>query len=60
MKKCPISRATIIHFETFVLYQNVSYKMTINTNFDAFATPIYEMHPLPTLQPLSITDIKCT
>ena len=27
MKKCPISRANIIHFETLALYQNVSYKM---------------------------------
>lgn len=27
MKKCPISRTNIIHFETFALYQNVSYKM---------------------------------
>lgn len=27
MKKCPISRTNIFHFETIVLYQNVSYKM---------------------------------
>ncbi len=27
MKKSPISRANIVHFETLALYQNVSYKM---------------------------------
>ena len=27
IKKCPISRANIVHFETLALYQNVSYKM---------------------------------
>ena len=28
MKKCPIFRANIVHFDTFALYQNVSYKMS--------------------------------
>ena len=27
IKKCSISRANIVHFETLTLYQNVSYKM---------------------------------
>ena len=27
MKKSPISRANIVHFDTIALYQNVSYKM---------------------------------
>ena len=27
IKKCPISRANIVHFDTLTLYQNVSYKM---------------------------------
>ena len=27
MKKCPISRANIVHFNTLTLYQNVSHKM---------------------------------
>ncbi len=35
MKKCPISRANIIHFETFVLYQNVSYKMHLENALNA-------------------------
>lgn len=27
IKKCPISRANIVNFDTLALYQNVSYKM---------------------------------
>ena len=27
IKKCPISRANIVHFDTLGLYQNVNYKM---------------------------------
>ena len=34
MKKCPISRANIIHFETLALYQNVSYKMVRLTGLE--------------------------
>ena len=33
-KKCPISRANIIHFETLALYQNVSYKMVRGMRFE--------------------------
>ena len=40
MKKSPISRANIVHFETLTLYQNVSYKMAMskrnNTIFVSF------------------------
>ena len=34
MKKCPISRANIVHFDTFALYQNVSYKMVAGARFE--------------------------
>ena len=34
MKKCPISRANIVHFDTFALYQNVSYKMARKNEID--------------------------
>ena len=44
-EKCPISRANIVYFKTFTLYQNVSYKMAINTNCDALATPYRELRP---------------
>lgn len=34
IKKCPISRAIIVHFDTFVLYQNVSYKLAEASRFE--------------------------
>ena len=34
VKKSPISRANILHFETFTLYQNVIYKMAEKARFE--------------------------
>ena len=37
MKKCPTFRANIVHFDTFALYQNVSYKMVAGAGLEPTA-----------------------
>ena len=39
IKKCPISRTNIVHFDTFALYQNVSYKMSLCYRFNTKRHP---------------------
>ena len=64
MKKSPISRANIVHFETLALYQNVSYKMAGEERIATFGESLLlagiankRLHPL-SLQAGSATR-KC-
>ena len=46
IRKCPISRAIILHFETLTLYQNVSYKMSLRYRFNTIRHP-YKRNDTP-------------
>ena len=46
IKKCPISRANIVNFDTFTLYQNVSYKMSLKYQHDTNMIPFFKQKSL--------------
>ena len=57
-KKCPISRANIVHSDTITLYPNVSYKMAGAKGIEPLST-VLETAVLPLNQaPIHLKPLK--